>query len=195
MKLIQIKGCSGSGKTTIVKHLLLSADIYYICVDDSIIATVNPSIGWAAVGRYDDRKMGGCDTLSTVQSIKDAIEIVINHGLDEGLIGIVFEGMMISTIKTTFYDFMLLMEYEYEVIPLMVLLDTSLEGCIRRLRNRGSKKVKYTRLEANWRLTMKHADYYRPEYVRVIDVERTKLDDMLPTFLELVDDIDRPRRL
>ena len=194
MKIVQIKGSNGSGKTTIVKQMLaLEPDPIYGMWDHigKYYATIMPTIGWVAVGEYDlDRKMGGCDGLSSVQLIKDAILDCMAEFIEyDGMFGIVFEGMMISTIKSTFYDFLLSLETPY-IEPLFVILAASPKGCIERIRNRGTmrKNLNHDNIRSKCELVMRHAKTYDQKYVRYIDVDNTEERDMLKAFAGRVGD-------
>ena len=76
------------------------------------------NVGWILIGQYSlDKPSGGTDVYPTnVEPIKDAITLAIPV-VDEmscEVFGILFEGMMISTIKTTFYNHLL----ELEIVQL-----------------------------------------------------------------------------
>lgn len=103
-KIVQIKGSNGSGKTTLVKRLGELSETWSYLVDDNdrVVATIFDDIGWVAIGEYKpDAAMGGCDKMPDIESIKQAIlsALVMCPGF-----WVVFEGMMISTIKSTFYQ-------------------------------------------------------------------------------------------
>jgi len=198
MKIVNIKGSNGSGKTTIVKQMLaLEPDPIHIArKGEMCYATLIPEAGWVAVGRYDmDCKMGGCDGLKTVQLMKESIlgaldaAVAFEQATGRGMFGVVFEGMMISTIKSTFYDFLLGMEAP-DVEPLFVILHASPEGCIERIRNRGTmrKNLNHDNIRSKCELVMRHAKTYDQKYVRYIDVDNTPEADMLKAFAGRVGD-------
>jgi len=203
MKLVQIKGSNGSGKTTIVKQMLeLDPDAYYLEYDGMIIATVMPTVRWIAVGKYDlESKMGGCDRLSSVDKVKDAIDRSLDWACElsdmEPMYGIVYEGMMISTIKTTFYDYAVLMASRYDVDPLFVILSASPKGCMHRIQDRGTarKDLNHDNVANKCLMVRRHALTYDPELVRWMDVERIPEAYMLQAFAALVGDHDLVARL
>lgn len=195
MKLVQIKGANGSGKTTIVKQMLaLDDDYYYLTTGDGVrdwvVATVIEEIGWAGIGRYDDRPFGGCDTLKTVDEVKSSILDAVHWGIEAGWAGVVFEGMMISTIKTTFYNYLLKLAEDLPVEPLFVILQATPEGCISRLGARGTKKpnLRHDNIRAKCEMVVRHAKTYDPSLVRWIDVEATPEYRMLSKFMAEVGD-------
>ena len=194
MKVVQIKGSNGSGKTTIVKDLMsFSSDVEYLLDDNSkCYATAFHDLGWAALGKYSpDKVMGGVDSsFSTIDCIKLGIQICVNYANDNNFYGVVFEGMMISTIKSTFYDYLLGMENSHDIEPVFVILETTPSGCLRRIEGRGTKKpgLKFENLVGKCTGVLRHAITYNQKYVRWMDVEALEQDDMLPMFLKLVGD-------
>lgn len=199
MKLVQVKGSNGSGKTTVVKQLLKLDECTFLRYDNGkIYATLDFEGGWVAVGAYYAHKpMGGCDMLSTIDDIKEAIEATVNYCLcsDMDMEGVIFEGMMISTIKSTFYAFLQLMEAEYGVEPLMVILNTTGSGCVERIyKRRYQQRARRRRLNVDnviskCELVIRHAKTYDPKYVRWMNVESIPLDRMATVFLEAVKDV------
>lgn len=196
LKLVQIKGSNGSGKTTIVKQLL-ALDVYdgdpYLRGDDgTILVTVNPNVGWAAIGPYyDDKPMGGCDKLKSIQQIKDAIEFAIQWCQSKDcMFGVVFEGMMISTIKSTFYEFAAAMQREHGVEIFFVILRASLEGCLERIEARGTRRSNLNLEKINKKCVsiLRHAGTYDQRYVRYIDVDAIPVEAMISEFLVAVGD-------
>ena len=151
-------------------------------------------IGWLAIGSYpEDKKMGGCDKFprpDTISLIKDAIRISMKSRPDYW---IVFEGMMISTIKSTFYDYLLMLERTKGIVPLFVILNATVQGCMNRLEGRGTMRSNRFKLEDNvgskCELVIRHANTYDPKYVRWLDVERIPVDDMALEFVRSVDDV------
>lgn len=182
-RVIQIKGANATGKTTIVKELMKQSKhitLYEWEDTHKVFATGIDDIDWIAIGKYDaDKRMGGCDTMKSIDDMKEAILYCITY---MNYSRIVFEGAMISTIVHTFYDWLLQME---NVDPIFVLLTSTYENCIERMMNRGTKpslkgdklmRDKISRIYRQIRL-------YDPKYVRVIDVDKTPLEMMVHKFL------------
>ena len=196
MKIIQIKGANGSGKTTIVKQLIASSNNVRELkgLDDSgVHATYMSDLGWAAIGKYPDKsKMGGCDNLKTIDNIKSAICKTIEYCGDEGA-WIVFEGMMISTIKSTFYNFLRElpgMYPDYNIEPMFVILDACTEKCVSRIMGRGTMRTNLNleNIRNKCNIVRRHAKTYDQDLVRWMKVDSIGVDNMLPVFLELVGD-------
>lgn len=199
IKICQVKGSNGTGKTTLVKQLgdLSEEWTYLQWPDGTIYATVFDDIRWAAIGKYDpDKPMGGCDLMPSVDAIKRAIHDVHRQYPHHW---IVFEGMMISTIKSTFYEYLLGMKSKH-VEPLFVILKSTPEGCVKRIAGRGTMKpgLKIDNITHKCDMVVRHAKEYDPTLVRWINVEDTPEDCMLPYFLwevydyELIDAIYDP---
>ncbi len=197
MKIVQIKGSNGSGKTTIVKQLIqISSDVKELRLKSTgeIFATAMDDIGWLAIGSYPEgKKMGGCDKFprpGTISLIKDAIRTSMKSRPDSW---IVFEGMMISTIKSTFYDYLLMLERSEGIVPLFVILNATVHGCMDRLEGRGTMRSNRFKLEDNvgskCELIIRHARTYDPKYVRWIDVDKVLVDEMALEFVRAVDDV------
>lgn len=206
MKIVQVRGCNGSGKTTIVRGLL-SLDhpknvshLYWPNpknpkLKPRTFATVAEGIGWAAIGSYPDgSKMGGCDGMKTMDDIKEAI--IATYEQCPNLFGIVFEGMMISKSKWTFYDYLLGLKQEHpDIEPLFVILATSVKGCLGRIHDRGTHRagvgaVNVDMIREKCEVTIKYAHEFDKQYVRWINVEKTPKTQMLSKFLHKVGDID-----
>jgi hypothetical protein len=147
-------------------------------------------ISWAAIGRYPAMsKMGGCDLMKSVQEIKDAILYTINYVPSYW---IVFEGMMISTIKTTFYDYLMGLHNTNPqgIVPCFVVMKATLDGCITRIMGRGTMKpgLNLHNINSKNEQVYRHALTYNQKFVRYLNIEDLTLETMLPTFLKLVGD-------
>ena len=206
MKVVQVKGGNGSGKTTIAKQLLelngtAAGDIARLKWGDDNgkwrqYAMYLRNIGYILIGQYSlDKAMGGTDCYpTTVDDIKAAIRQAIDVELELafGIYAIVFEGMMIST-TSTFYHYLLELAEEYsDVEPLIVILKTTPDGCMKRIAARPSKRTKkvpkFENIASKSELVVRHAKTYDQQYVRWIDVERTPEDAMVVRFLEEIGD-------
>lgn len=194
IKVVNIKGANGSGKTTIVHQMLqLSKEVSQLRTEDgTVIATCMDTIKWAAVGPYYlDKKMGGCDIFETVDSIKQAILTTRQACPDYW---IVFEGMMISTLKTTFYNFLVEMMQTDDIVPAFVILRADVDGCLRRIKDRGTIARTATgepnpaNIKSKCDTVLRHAQDYDPCVVRYIDVDKVACSGMLSKFLDAVGD-------
>lgn len=197
MYIVQVRGANGSGKTTIVKQLLaLSNDKELLVWDmgggkEKIFATVCNDIGWAAIGNYpSDKPMGGCDNFKSMDDVKQAIHDTFIHC--PNLYGIVFEGMMITAVKTPFYNFLMEMQETFHIKPLFVNLQADIETCLTNIAARGtrrsaSKPINLKLLASKIDATERYGDWFG-EYSRWIDVSKIPKDKMVKAFLMAVGD-------
>ena len=188
--VIQIKGSNASGKTTIVKQLIeLSNNVRYLRWNNGkVYATVMDDLKWVAVGLYDDKPMGGCDRLSTVDTVKRAIVDIID---DYPHYVVVFEGMMISTIKSTFYNYLSELSESDNICPVFVILRTDIDSCVGRLKARRTHKgtVKQSTIDNmayKCKTIERHALTYDQDRVAWMDTDTVNVSSMVGTFLELV---------
>jgi hypothetical protein len=207
IKLVMGRGSNASGKTTIAKDLIALNGKHPVelltwkgplFVEDTsrypkVYATVMRHIGWACIGSYPvDKKMGGCDTLNTIYKVKRAIADTLNNRGE--LRGIYFEGMMVSTITSTWYDFMMDLKH-YDVDPYFVVLISSVEGCLKRIEQRGTQRQNLS-IEniANKCKTAIRSGHNLEALggipVKWMNTDTTPRNCMLPTFAEFVDDYD-----
>lgn len=192
VKVVNIKGPTGSGKSTIVKQMLEPDTYFLLDSKKNPYATVFPSIQWAAVGPYKldgAPTSNGCDSVGKVDLIKE----YIGNILDE-LPGysVVFEGAMISTIISTYYQYLLQLQKTDRISPGFVLLKTHPDKCLERMAGRGSLRPGIdmdrlvTRCDTIVANALKHYDH---KYIRILEVDSVPQEDMLSTFLRLVEDL------
>lgn len=191
--VVQIKGSNGAGKTTIVKQLLAKSQRSELktwsVTGTKVYGTVMHDLKWAAVGPYYlDAAMGGCDTFQSIKQIKQAI-----FDLRDNYPGywLVFEGMMISTIKSTFYDFLLELAQTDPIVPDFVILNATIDGCMRRIKARGTMKadLDVENVAGKCASIIRHAKEYDQKYVKWMDVENIhQVQSMLLQFLWKIGD-------
>lgn len=131
--IINIRGCNGSGKTTVVRELMAQGEFSPIYQGENRrgpilvgYAGTVPKVGSVAiVGKYDNT-CGGCD------SIKSQDEIVARvrdfHGRANH---VVFEGVIVSDCYGRYAAL------SRELPPMLLAwLNTPLDVCLRRVQNR-----------------------------------------------------------
>jgi len=192
VRVVNIKGPTGSGKSTIIRQMIDDDTYFLFDSKQKPYATVFPNIQWAAVGPY---KAGGaptsngCDSVGKVDLIKEYIGNILDElpGYD-----VVFEGAMISTIISTYYQYLLYLQERDKVRPGFVLLQTSPDKCLERMAGRGSLRpdIDMDRLIARCDSVVNNAiKHYDPKYIRILKVDDVEQPDMLMTFLYLVEDL------
>lgn len=99
--IIQIRGTSGSGKSTIVREVMSKTVKYPLYVPDRkqpllyrCGSPANPSVNFSVIGHYET-KCGGCDTISIPG---ESYGIIFGRVRSEALEGsnVLFEGLLIS---------------------------------------------------------------------------------------------------
>jgi thymidylate kinase len=125
--IVNIRGTSGSGKTTIVRKLMERFGSEPIRLSDQKIEGHQLIRAKARiVGRYNVAS-GGCDQIKTQEEVRERIKRYTAFG------HVVFEGLLISHLFSKWKEF------AEQVAPIevrFVYLTTPLEECLRRIRAR-----------------------------------------------------------
>jgi len=200
--VVQLRGTSGSGKTTAMRALFDAVDAEPYRFDERGrkvrvyrgTLEIEAHAGMRRVTTYilgdysPERSAGGCDTIPTVQ---ETIDLVERYGSKENSI-VVFEGLLLA------HSWGALGEYvhpRWGERYVNAFLDTPVEKCIKRVTKRRAARGQDTegdraaKIEKNIR-----DDYYRVQlcYKRVIDRGGVRVDirhaDAKYEFLELVKD-------
>ena len=124
--IIKIHGCSGAGKTTLVRQFLIDP-IKHMCREDrkveaNQVVIPGVSIPTYILGSYDNN----CGGMDTVSSTKRAMELVawfhsMGHILHEGL------------LQSTYYGAMGTDSRKYGPNYIYAFLDTPIELCLERV--------------------------------------------------------------
>jgi predicted kinase len=150
--IINIRGTSGSGKSTVVRGLMAKFPVInkmgdskkpegYECLNsihpDGAFTVSSERRALYVVGRYES-VCGGCDTIRTPDEIANRIRnYIANAPLRASQFDLVFEGLLISR---TFDRYRLL---ALEFAPqkyVWAFLDTPLEICLERVAQRRAEK-------------------------------------------------------
>ena len=127
---INLRGTSGSGKTTIVRNILNHGN-WNKWMDESnkkVLGYFNPDKRWAIIGSYENI-CGGCDTIRTQNETEQRIESFINAGYN-----VIFEGLLLSTLSSRWEKFSKRIADKANL--LFYYLDTPLEECLNRIQAR-----------------------------------------------------------
>ena len=157
--IINIRGTNGSGKTTLARELITpqAQPVDLVWYDNptkrdpgrrsSVEGWGTPG-GYLAVGKYSTG-CGGMDTIKTFGLQQEAIEAAARW---EGKAGqgprhIICEGVLASTVAGSWLEFFKRFDYpDHE--PVVAYLDTPLELCLERIRerqrdtDRGEREIK-----------------------------------------------------
>lgn len=160
-KLINVRGCNGSGKSTIPMRMMEqdpdTFEVYWMYESTRfrVIATVFPKFQTLALGHYH-AKTGGMDTITKTQEIKDAVEMFWKQPYH-----ILMEGAIASTVRQTYIDLFqtLSATYKREVIIYNIL--PPLQTCLQRIQKRnGGKEIKEELVESKWKTVQRNVQHF-----------------------------------
>lgn len=192
--LVNIRGCNGAGKSTIPLSMMSDPDMYVQEVlgsDGKKIGavTVFPSWGWVALGTYFN-KTGGLDVIRnnwcTRATLLFAIELFPEYD-------ILMEGIMASTIRSTYIDlFHDIEDYYGDDAPQVMILSLvpPVEVAIQRIYQRnGGKPIKEDAVRSKWTIVKRNVDKFAEAGFISIRVNSAKVQkgSMLRAFLKTVD--------
>jgi len=158
LKLVNVRGTNGSGKSTIPLQMLANdREAYMLTLEGKDVATVFPSMGWLALGKYRNAA-GGLDTVRTTDDMKKIL------GLCNKLpFNILMEGILASTVWSTYHD---LFKYYEGVEPYrfagVLNIVNDLEVTKERIMKRnGGKQIKFDQVESKWRTVKKNVQKFK----------------------------------
>lgn len=185
MKLINIRGCNGSGKSSIPLQLL-SKDrgAFVFTLNGKDKATCFPSYGIVALGRYKT-KTGGMDGLKGNQEKFELLDALWNTPFS-----IIMEGVIDSTIYSTYMNLFKELEGKEpkRKIGIMNLLPP-VEVALERIQRRnGGKTIDEKAVISKWHTVQRNAEKFKQEGLNswVSDNSNITLDQTLDWFFEEV---------
>lgn len=172
--IINIRGTSGSGKTTVVREIMSlcsqdrgGRDVQWpwsqALADSKVIGYTHQDWKIFVTGKYTTA-CGGCDTIKTQKEVKDLILEWAGKGYH-----VIYEGLLISTIYEPWLEFARLREtHNYlnilpehhdvlgkctcgAILHRFVFLNTSLKECMARVTQRRAASGNVRPI--NWKLT------------------------------------------
>lgn len=193
LKIVNIRGTNASGKSTIPMQMFANDNTTYVLTrkddkgKDKDVAMVFPKYGYVAIGSYFG-KTGGLDRIRTTQEQKDIIDLVSKLPYN-----IVFEGILASTVFSTWRDVLLKHQNEEEVkrkayvINLLPPFEVVKE---RLLKRNGGKEVKWEQVESKYRTVKKNATKFAESGLTSLEVDNSgiTIEETLDWFFELVGD-------
>lgn len=192
--LVNIRGCNGAGKSTIPMSMLDDPKMFVqdiIGSDHKRIGsiTVFPSYGWMALGTYFN-KTGGMDGFKnnwcTRSVLFAALELFPEYDL-------LMEGIMASTIRSTYIDLFHEVEEHYgDMAPQVIVISLlpPVETAISRVYARnGGKPIKEDAIVGKWKTVERNVAAFRDAGFISIRVDSSKVSKskMLKAFLKTVD--------
>lgn len=190
--LVNIRGCNGSGKSTIPMSMMDDPDMFVqelVGSDNKKISalTVFPSYGWVALGTYFN-KTGGLDTLKNNEITRMTLYAALGLFPEYDIL---MEGIMASTIRSTYIDLFHEIEDIYEGIKVLIIsLLPPVEIAISRVYKRnGGKPIKEDAVRGKWRTVERNAKYFADAGFDSIRVNSAKVkkSQMLSAFLNTVE--------
>lgn len=160
MKLVNIRGCNGAGKSTVPLQLLAKdRGAFIFTLNGKDVATCFPSYGFVAMGKYRS-KTGGVDGINSKQEKQELLGILWKTPFS-----IIMEGVIDSTIFSTYVD--LFKDFENKEpkrkIGIMNLVPP-LETCLARIQLRnGGKEIDEKAVGSKWRTVDRNADKFAEE--------------------------------
>lgn len=192
--LVNVRGCNGAGKSTIPMSMMDDPKMYVheiVGSDGKKISaiTVFPSYGWVALGTYFN-KTGGLDTLKNNAVTKLTLFVALD-GFPE--YDVLMEGIMASTIRSTYIDLFHEVENYYGkkrlkviVMSLLPPVDVALSRVYER---NGGKPINEAAVAGKWNTVARNVTEFANAGFTSIKVNSAKVKkkNMLPAFLKTVD--------
>lgn len=184
--LINIRGCNGSGKSTFPMQMLDDPDLYVITKPykerSKRIATVFPKYKTVALGTYFN-KTGGLDLLPTNDYMKKCVRYVLKKFPDYDVL---MEGILASTIRSTYINFFHEVEREFPDTQIVVIhLVPPLEVCVERAKARCNNPINEEKIRHKNNSVHTNIKYFKAQesFINLtIDTSKIPLEQMLPTF-------------
>lgn len=189
--LVNIRGCNGAGKSTIPMSMMDDPAMYVHEIKGSdgkrmSAITVFPTYGWVALGTYFN-KTGGMDTLRDNWTTRMTLYAALD-GFPE--YNVLMEGIMASTIRSTYIDLFHEVEEYYDDLKVLVIsLLPPVEVAISRVYSRnGGKPIQEDAVRGKWETVARNVSAFREAGFTSVRVDSSKVpkDKMLKAFLKAV---------
>lgn len=189
--LVNIRGCNGSGKSTIPLSMLDDPELsesYIYSSDAKRIATITvfPTYGWVALGKYSN-KCGGLDTIKSIDIVERVLEYALIRYPKYDLI---MEGILCSTTYSSYADMYHKVEKKYSVQPIILSLMPPVEVCLARIQERnGGKPIKENLVADKWGMVYRsHKKFKAAGFTTVrVNTERVSRDKMQTAFFKTIE--------
>ena len=189
--LVNVRGCNGSGKSTIPLSMLDDPEMFVDTLADSngekvISLTVFPTYGWVALGTYFN-KTGGLDTVKCIAATEIGVHAALCLYPDYDVL---MEGILCSTTFSSYAAMFHKVEAAYGVKVLILSLMPPVDVAISRVYARnGNKPIKEELIEAKWGMVYRsHQKFKKDGFCTVrVDSSRIPKGRMLPCFLKTME--------
>lgn len=188
--LVNIRGCNGSGKSTIPMSMMNDPDMWVHTIVDEYgkkisAITVFPLYGWVALGTYFN-KTGGMDTLKNNEITRRTLFIALEEFQDYNIL---MEGIMASTIRSTYVNLFHEVEQDWPIRVIILNLLPPVEVAISRVYSRnGGKSINEEAVRGKWETVEKNAKVFADEgFISIrVDSSKVKKKNMLRAFFKTV---------
>lgn len=160
--MINVRGCNGSGKSTIPMSMLDDPEMYVVEKPykgkDRKLLTIFPTYGWVVLGSYHN-KCGGLDGYVDTDMIKKGLWYALKKYPEYHIL---MEGVIPSTVYSTYEKLFLEVQQKYpERRVVVVNLLPPVEVCLQRIQARnGGKPIKEDLVSSKWSTVAKNADKF-----------------------------------
>lgn len=191
---INLKGCNGSGKSTIPMTLVSTTSRYmYLTAsaeDKKPCAMYIPDLRLVILGVYSDAvNCGGCDSLGDTQIVKSLLLRLWKKDVH-----ILFEGVIVGDIKSTFYEIMLKFSGVYVRNIIFTFMGTKFSTCLARIQSRnGGKPINTELVKQKYKNSVVQLKYYLDQGdvgVQVLDTSGTKIE-VVTKFMKLNPELEK----
>jgi hypothetical protein len=174
LKLINIRGCNGSGKSTVPMMMLANDDhAFLLTYKGKTRATVFPSYKCVALGKYF-AKTGGMDGFKNNEETRAVLDALYDIPYD-----IIMEGIIASTIFSTYAELFKELENrqpkrQIGIMNLLPPMDVVKERVLGR--NGGNAKVKWEQIEGKRRTVERNAQKFKDEGLNSWTADNSKVE-------------------
>lgn len=160
--LINVRGCNGSGKSTIPLSMMNDPHKYVVEKPykgkQRKVLTVLPEWGWVVLGSYHN-KCGGLDGYPDTDMVKKGLWYALKNYPEYNIL---MEGILPSTVYSTYEELFHKVQESYPERTVIVLnLIPPLEECLKRIQARnGGKPIKEDLVASKWATVAKNADKF-----------------------------------
>lgn len=189
--LVNIRGCNGSGKSTIPLSMMDDPALWVDDLYDNTgkrvsTVTVFPTYGWVALGKYSN-SCGGLDTIKNIYTVKETLRYALENFPDYDII---MEGILCSTTFSSYAELFQKVENRYKVKPIILSLMPPVETCLARIQIRnGGKPIKENLVVDKWGMVYRsHKKFKVAGFTTVrVNTERVSKDNMQTAFFKTVE--------
>lgn len=175
--LVNIRGCNGSGKSTIPLSMmddpLLSTDDLWDKNGKRIsTVTIFPTYGWVALGKYSN-VCGGLDTIKSIDIVRRTLQYAL---IRYPTYDVIMEGILCSTTYSSYSEMFHWAENAYSVQPIILSLMPPVEVCLARIQERnGGKPIKENLVVNKWGMVYRSHQKFKAEGFTTVRVNTEKV--------------------